>query len=96
MSNIYPKCLSGEQQIGHTARGYILPCCWWDQPDLFSSEIKDLVQSKFNLATVGSVAEVFESAEWKAFYDNLAKGQAPSLCHTFCGGKDVKKIQTLR
>ena len=94
MSEIYPKCLSGEQQIGHTARGYILPCCWWDQPNLFNSEIKDLVQSKFNLSTVGSVTEVLGSDEWQAFYNNLRAGQAPSLCHIFCGGKNVKKITT--
>lgn len=91
MTNIYPKCLSGEQQVGHTARGYILPCCWWDRPNLFNSEIKDLVKEKFKLTNVDSVAEIFESEEWKTFYENLANGIAPSLCHTFCGGSEVKK-----
>lgn len=92
MSNIYPKCINNLQQVGHSAQGYILPCCWWDRPNLFSSEIKDLVQEKFNLANVDTVAEIFESNEWKTFYSNLANGVAPSLCHTFCGGADVKKV----
>lgn len=93
---MYPKCLSGEQQVGHTARGYILPCCWWDRPDLFNSEIKDLVQEKFKLTNVDSVAEILESNEWKKFYANLADSKAPSLCHIYCGGGDVKKIEILR
>lgn len=89
---MYPKCLSGEQQVGHTARGYILPCCWWDRHDLFNSEIKDLVKEKFKLTNVDTVAEIFESEEWKTFYKNLANGIAPSLCHTFCSGAEVKKV----
>ena len=89
---MYPKCLSGEQQVGHTARGYILPCCWWDRPDLFNNEIKDLVQEKFKLTNVDSVAQIVESDEWKKFYADLAVGKAPSLCHTYCNGVNVKKI----
>ena len=91
MSSIYPKCINNQQQIGHTAQGYILPCCWWDRPNLFNGEIKDLVQEKFKLTNVNSVADIFESEEWKTFYHNLSNGIGPSLCHTFCGGADVKK-----
>ena len=91
MSSIYPKCINNQQQFGHTARGYILPCCWWDRPNLFNSEIKDLVQEKFKLTNIDSVAQIVESDEWKKFYADLADGKAPSLCHTFCGGAEVKK-----
>jgi hypothetical protein len=73
-----------------------LPCCWWDRPDLFNSEIKDLVQEKFKLTNVNSVAEILESDEWKRFYADLADGKAPNLCHIYCGGVDVKKVQKVR
>lgn len=92
MNKIYPKCINNDQEIGHTARGYILPCCWWDRPNLFNSEIKHLVQEKFKLTNVDSISEIFESEEWKTFYQNLADGIAPDLCHTFCGGTEVKKV----
>lgn len=92
MSKFYPKCINNMQQIGHTSRGYIIPCCWWDRAFLFDSEIKHLVQEKFKLDKVDNIAEIFESEEWKTFYQNLANGIAPSLCHTFCGGAEVKKV----
>jgi hypothetical protein len=90
MTNLQPKCLSGQLGQGHAARGYILPCCYWDVPDLFESEIADLVQEKFKLSDVGSVQEILESEEWIKFYNDLNSGNAPSHCLRYCSGNPIK------
>lgn len=92
MKTIQPKCLNGRQELGHTARGYILPCCWWDIPFLFDSEIKELVKEKFKLDNVSDIKQVLESEEWKTFYADLRVGKAPSHCYKYCSGSPVKKI----
>lgn len=93
MKTIQPKCLNGQQELGHTARGYVLPCCWWDVPFLFDSEIKELVKEKFRLNNASSINEILQSEEWKTFYQDLKKGNAPSHCYKFCSGKEVKSVK---
>lgn len=84
---IYPKCLEEDAEFGNTSKGYILPCCWWDQPFIFDddSPIKDLLKEKFKLSEVNSVQEIVESEEWQTFYDGLKNGKAPDLCYSICG-----------
>lgn len=89
---ILPKCLDPDFQMGHTAQGYILPCCWSDKPDLFESDMKDLVKEKFKLSNIGSIPEVIHSTEWQTFYDNLKKGQGYKICYIYCGVDNVKEI----
>lgn len=92
MKTIFPKCLNSDHELGHTARGYILPCCWADKPDLFESDMKDLVQEKFKLSEITNVEEVTQSSEWVHFYDNLSKGIGCDICNIYCSGKNVKEI----
>jgi len=89
MSNLKPKCLSGKP-YGHTARGYILPCCHWDIPNLFESDIAALVDEKFKLGDLQSVEDAVLSKEWKSFYSDLKRGKGPDLCYEYCSGKNVK------
>tara|TARA_B110000259_G_scaffold36614_1_gene41320 strand:+ start:20015 stop:20296 length:282 start_codon:yes stop_codon:yes gene_type:complete len=92
MKTVSPKCLKEDHQLGHTARGYILPCCWADRPDLFESDMKHLVQEKFKLDTVKSVEDITQSTEWLNFYADLSKGVGCSICYIYCGGNNVKEM----
>lgn len=90
---ITPKCLQDNHLLGHTARGYILPCCWADRPELFESDMKDLVKEKFKLINVKNIEDVIESDEWTQFYDKLKRGEGAKICSIYCKGKSVKIIE---
>ena len=89
MKKLYPKCLKKDGEFANTTRGYLLPCCWADSPDLFEGGFKDLVKEKFKLSEVASIKEIIESEEWLSFYQNLRNETAPKECYKFCG-KDEK------
>lgn len=85
MKKIYPKCLEKDAEYGNTARGFILPCCWLDTPDLFDGDAAFLVKEKFKLDNVDSVDEILESDEWTQFYSDLRNDIGPKQCHSTCG-----------
>ena len=93
MKTLFPKCLEKGHELGHTARGYLLPCCWADKPNLFESDMKFLVKEKFHLSNITNVEEVIQSSEWTEFYNNLSKGIGCDICHIYCSGKNVKEIK---
>lgn len=92
MKNLNPKCLNKNFQMGYTARGYILPCCWADRPDLFESDMKELVKEKFRIDNIQSITDVIHSSEWISFYKDLAKGNGRKICYIYCGGNSIKEI----
>lgn len=85
MKTLYPKCLEDNGEFGNTSTGYLLPCCWWDQPNLFESDIKELLKDKFKLSNVNSVDDIVNSDEWSSFYDNLRNNIGPDHCFNMCG-----------
>jgi hypothetical protein len=96
MKKIEPKCLNGENPLGTTSRGYLIPCCYWDRIDLFNSEISDLVQEKFRLDNIISIESILSSEEWIDFYAKLKTGVGPKICQRYCSNgfytKDFKII----
>lgn len=92
MEKISPKCLDPEFQMGHTSQGYILPCCWADKPDLFESDMKDLVKPEFKLSNISTVADVIHSTEWQTFYHNLKQGKGCKICYIYCGTTNIKEV----
>tara|TARA_B100000131_G_scaffold115360_1_gene112320 strand:- start:184 stop:465 length:282 start_codon:yes stop_codon:yes gene_type:complete len=92
MKKIYPKCLSENNEFGHTARGYILPCCWADRPDLFQSDMKDLVKEKFKLSNIEKIEDIIESKEWTNFYTNLKNNKGYSICYIYCSKNKIKEL----
>lgn len=85
---LYPKCLGSVPEYGFTARGYLLPCCFLDTPDLFDGDAAFLVKEKFEFSKVDSVDEILESPEWKEFDKNLRNGIGLKRCYDICG-KDL-------
>ena len=93
---VVPKCLNADHQLGHTARGYILPCCWADRPELFEGDMKDLVKEKFKLTNIEKIEDVIESKEWINFYNKLKHGEGAKICSIYCNGNKIKEITQLK
>lgn len=54
---IVPKCLTGKN-LGHSAMGYLTPCCWFGDLDV-ETEYPELCNEKTKISNVDSVAEIF-------------------------------------
>jgi hypothetical protein len=92
---IKPQCLTKKKGkdhakiFGHTAKGWILPCCWCDvvNPDK-DPEIKKLMSEKLLLKNNKKIEDIIDSEEWKKFYDTIIipslYGQAPEVCKRKC------------
>lgn len=83
MKKIYPKCIKNEQTLANSAQGYLLPCCWWDKPDIFESS--DLFRNDLKIENVKNIQEILDSKEWSEFYRDLKNGIGPTICQVYCG-----------
>lgn len=92
MKKIYPKCLHDDHHLGHTARGYLLPCCWSDRPELFEGDMKDLVKDKFKITNIDNIEQVIQSDEWQTFYKDLENGIGRKICYIYCGDNPIKEV----
>lgn len=83
---IDPKCLKGENCFGFSSRGYILPCCYFDNEYSLKFDVPEFVQEHLNLSNVNSVEEIFNSDEWKIFFRRLEERSLdlPYPCHYYC------------
>ena len=77
-----PKCIVKDknndvQCLGHSAEGYIIPCCWMnDNTTIF-------YQEKFKISNNASIKSITQSKEWIDFYKMLIDEpeKAPFTCH---------------
>lgn len=76
-----PKCLNEDAQLGHSAEGYILPCCMSDH-----GAIPQLWKEHLKIENVDSVDEILNSKEWISFFEMLRNNpnKSPSVCKRFC------------
>ena len=97
---IKPQCLERKEGhhhakiFGHTARGWILPCCWCDSEiPLRDPEIRKLMSEKLLLKNNEKIEDIINSEEWKRFYNTITTpslyAQVPRVCKRFCGDKSV-------
>lgn len=85
---IDPECLKytefgdyPNQGVGYTATGYLVPCCWFDTPDLLTSNYSYMAKP---LTDDISVEEIINSDDWITFYNNLKKGIGLPPCERRC------------
>ena len=97
---LIPKCLTPDkngsiQCLGHTAEGYVLPCCW-----LANSKTKNLVKfglvkEKLKISNNESIIDIIQSQEWLDFYRLLRTGDSeelPDTCHIMCDENSIGDI----
>ena len=103
VKKLRPKCIpSGKQTfsevqgLGHSAQGFILPCCWMDADPMRREKKQEVFyQEKFKISNVDDIKkDILESKEWVEFYLMLqqAPNKAPDVCFKMCGeGKEFGK-----
>lgn len=79
-----PKCFSGKK-YGHSAMGYILPCCWFGDVDV-EMMYPELCNRQTHLDCIDSVDEVLSSKAWIEHERrlHLSDRSCYSLCWTKC------------
>ena len=97
MTKIKPKCFY-KMEAAVNAQGFLLPCCWCDQPWTLEQEhFKPLVQDKFHLSKVKNINEVIYSDEWQIFKKDLQESnikKLPPVCIKQCEEKEGKNKQS--
>ena len=101
IDKIVPKCVVGDRvTMGHSALGFLLPCCWCDGKAYASTkpltkEHEALYSEHLHLDKVKDIKEILNSKEWKAFWDIMFDdpNNAPRPCREKCGvvkGEDLR------
>lgn len=104
-----PECLRDTpKEFGHSALGFITPCCWcdkiFDAPEFIKMDKRDpklamLFRDHLKIENNKSIQEIFQSEEWQQFYQSLLNGpeEAAETCKKYCWretGTGIKKIST--
>ena len=84
METINPKCLD-KKALAYTATGYMLPCCWCDNPvGWVEPQIKRLRQDHLKVKNNNKIIDIISSDEWVNFFQEL-KINPSKTCQRFCG-----------
>lgn len=101
-----PKCLINPKQdkqktyinsqnLGHSAKGFILPCCWCDIPDpKRDSQIQKLFNKKLHLDNNDTIEDILLSDEWLNFFSTLTDDtlNASKVCKKYCSIGDNETV----
>jgi acetyl-CoA carboxylase beta subunit len=83
---IKPKCLqSNTRPLGHSAEGYLLPCCWCDNIVHKDKYTELLYQEQLKIQNNDRIESIIDSREWQQFVDAIHSDDPPNVCKTFCG-----------
>jgi hypothetical protein len=85
---INPKCLYELQPAAYTSDGYMLPCCWMDDPPVYRY-IKEcgLKDEELLLSNNDRLDDIFTSDQWENFFNTLLNDpdNASYMCKKKCG-----------
>jgi len=98
---IVPKCVVGDRTtLGHSALGFLLPCCWVDYKAFSLShkltpEHEALYNENLHLDNVKDTKEITDSKEWKEFWDIMFDDpeNAPEPCKSKCGVREGEELR---
>ena len=99
MSDFKPRCLQpNPKDFGHSAQGFLIPCCWMDRHDLPTETMNETHEALFSdhlhLSKADSIDEVLFSKEWQDFYKSIEQYEtAPPRCQRKCSGHVSKKVE---
>ena len=92
-----PKCIIKNDEgntacLGHSAEGYLTPCCWIDAfPDHRGISQAIFYQEKLLISNNANIKNITQSKEWIDFYTMLQKepDKAPPVCYKMCSDNSV-------
>lgn len=85
------------KDFGHSAQGFLIPCCWMDRHNLPTEAMNEVHEALFSehlhLSNVDDIDEVLYSEEWQKFYKSLENYETASpRCQRKCSGHIPKTI----
>jgi len=84
-----PKCLNGKSSPAYTAKGYLLPCCWCDQPNVEPMlELQGFFEDELKVENVDRIEDIIISDQWVSFYRDL---DSFPLCLHRCSKNEIIK-----
>ena len=99
---IMPRCLTYEPKSYHkpaayTADGFMLPCCWLDDPknDHGVEEKFHLKDEELALKNNDKLEDIYGSKQWEHFFDTLINNPSCALkqCQYKCGNLEKDKYK---
>ena len=94
---IKPKCLNYRSQdnkgAAYTSDGYMLPCCWLDDPPVYRYvKLSGLKDEELLLSRNERLEDIFASDQWENFFQTLLNNpeNASYMCKKKCG-VDIEK-----
>tara|TARA_X000001036_G_C20008965_1_gene533568 strand:+ start:94 stop:456 length:363 start_codon:yes stop_codon:yes gene_type:complete len=99
MNKLKPQCLykhdkqDHSKTYGHSAKGFILPCCWCDtvNPET-DTQLMKLMKEELLLENNNSIEDIIDSPEWNEFYTNITTPEnydkVPKVCKRYCTVND--------
>jgi len=95
---IRAKCLgmnsNNSKGAAYTSDGYMLPCCWLDDPQVLRYVKKSgLKDPKLAVENISSLEEIFGSDAWENFFQKLVNDpdNCSYICKKKCGIEFTKK-----
>tara|TARA_B100001123_G_C14928051_1_gene874528 strand:- start:135 stop:458 length:324 start_codon:yes stop_codon:yes gene_type:complete len=94
---IKPRCLTFQPKSYHkpaayTADGFMLPCCWLDDPknDHALENEFHMKDDHLALKNVNTIEEIYGSKEWAHFFDTLINNPSCAMkqCQYKCGNRE--------
>jgi len=82
---LVPKCFKRELSFAITNRGYLIPCCYCDDPDTLNDEEFKKLLSVSKISDNESIKDILYSKQWKKFFKNLKSHKGPPACWKTCG-----------
>ena len=92
-----PRCLVPDENgniacLGHSAEGYLTPCCWIDAFSYLRGNSEGIFyQKKFLISNNDNIIDITQSKEWIDFYTMLQEepNKAPPVCYKMCSDDSV-------
>ena len=97
IQNFQPKCLEPPganigRSIAVTATGFVLPCCWLDDPknDHALENEFHMKDEHLALKNVEKIEDIYGSKEWAHFFDTLINNPSCAMkqCQYKCGNRE--------
>lgn len=86
-SKFKPKCLLAKRVPACTATGYIVPCCWVDNPLGWNDKtISKFYDKTLHLDNNNSIEDIINSETWHDWFVMLKNKpeNAPPVCKKYC------------
>lgn len=90
-----PKCLLTNRQPAFTATGFLIPCCWVDNPTAWKEKkIKEFYDEKWHIDKHETVLEIMHGELFNDWWDMLENRpeEAPEICKRYCGSDLDDKV----